>query len=97
MKAGIIFTGSGPILVLTTYDSFSNEKFVNKLSQKNIHKFIAVEVPLDICRKKYGQHYDVILKDVKQEDDLRVLDYNGYNVFYNFKFTDWGAEFRHEA
>ena len=97
MKAGIIFAGSGPILILTTYESFSDEKFVEKLSQKNIDKFIAVEVSLEICQKKYGQHYDVILKDVKQEDDLRVLDYNGYNVFHNFKFTEWGPELRHEG
>jgi hypothetical protein len=96
MKAGIIFGGTGPILILTTYEDFSNEKFKQKLGQKGLDKYLAVEVPLEMCREKYGQHYDVIIKDVKQEDDLRVLDYNGFNVFYNFPFSSWGKEYRHE-
>ena len=96
MKAGIIFTGTGPILILTTYDDFSDEKFSQKMSQKGIGKYMAFEVPLEICKKKYGRHYEAILKDVKQEDDLRVLDYNGFNVFYNFPFSSWGKEYRHE-
>ena len=27
MKAGVIFTGTGPILILTTYDSFEDGNF----------------------------------------------------------------------
>jgi len=96
MKAGIVFTGTGPILILTTYEDFCNEKFSQKMAQKGIDKYMAVEVPLDMCVEKYGQHYDVIMKDVKQEDDLRVLDYNGFNVFHNFPFESWGKEYRHE-
>jgi hypothetical protein len=96
MKAGIIFAGTGPILVLTTYDDFSAQDFAEKLLQKGIDKYLAVEVPLEDCKKKYGQHYDMILKDVKQQNDLRVLDYNGFNVFHLFPFSSWGKEYRHE-
>jgi hypothetical protein len=96
MKAGIVFAGTGPILILTTYEDFSSEKFSQKMAQKGIEKYMAVEVPLSMCLEKYGQHYDVIMKDVKQEDDLRVLDYNGFNVFHNFPFKSWGKEYRHE-
>ncbi len=28
--------------------------------------------------------------DLKQTDDLRVLDYNGYNVFHSFSFSEMG-------
>ncbi len=86
MKAGIVFGGSGPILVLTTYDSLADDKFAAKLASKGIGKFIAYEVAVDLVKKKYGQHFDSVLKDVKQTDDLRVLDYNGHNVFLNFSF-----------
>ena len=96
MKAGIIFTGTGPILTLTSYDDLSDVKFSTKLAQKGIDKYLAVEVPLELCEEKYGRHYEVILKDVKQSDDLRVLDYNGFNVFHNFPFGSWGKEHRHE-
>jgi hypothetical protein len=91
MKAGVIFTGSGPILILTTYDSLTGDDLGEKLAQKGIKKFIACEVDTELCRKRYGQHYDVIIKDVKQEDDLRVLDYNGYNVFHVFSFKELGT------
>lgn len=86
MKAGIVFGGSGPILVLTTYGSLSDDKFSAKLASKGIAKYIAYEVDLELVKKKYGQHFDSVLKDVKQTDDLRVLDYNGHNVFMNFSF-----------
>jgi len=97
MKAGIIFTGTGPILILTTYDSFGDKKLIEKLSQKGIKKFMAYEVPLEVVKRKYGQQFDVIMKDVKQADDLRVLDFDGHKVFYSFSFTDLGEPFQHEA
>lgn len=97
MKAGIIFTGTGPILILTTYESFGDKKLIEKLSQKGIKKFMAYEVPLEVVKRKYGQQFDVIMKDVKQADDLRVLDFDGHKVFYSFSFTDLGEPFQHEA
>ena len=90
MKAGIIFTGTGPILILTSYESFDDPKLAAKLSAKGIRKYIAYELPLDKVKTKYGNHYQVVLEDLKQTDDLRVLDYNGHNVFYNFKFSEMG-------
>ncbi|RJX33873.1 MAG: hypothetical protein C4525_08375 [Desulfarculus sp.] len=96
MKAGIIFTGTGPILVLTSYSSFNEPKFIEKLARKGIMKFIAYELSLELVRKKYGGQYDSIVNDVKQEDDLRVLDYNGHNVFYNFSFKEMGPAIMHE-
>ncbi len=96
MKAAVIFTGTGPILILTTYPSVKEPGFIEKLKAKGIRKFIAREVSLDLVKAKYGAQFDVITNDVKQEDDLRVLDYNGHNVFYNFSFGDMGEPFRYE-
>jgi hypothetical protein len=96
MKAAVVFTGSGPILILTTYASFASPDFIEKLEAKGLNKFIAYEVPVDLAEKKYGQHFDVIIKDVKQDDDLRVLDYNGHRVFHNFAFKDLGIPYQHE-
>jgi len=84
MKACIVFTGTGPILVLTTFASAAEPAFIEKLADKGIRKFIAREVPLDLVKQKYGNRYDAVVNDVKQSDDLRVLDYNGYNVFHTF-------------
>ena len=97
MKAGIVFTGTGPILILTTYESFEDPKLVDKMAAKGLKKYIASELPLETVKKKYGNHYDVVLEDLKQTDDLRVLDYNGYNVFHNFKFSEMAKPVYHEA
>ncbi|RLB05885.1 MAG: hypothetical protein DRG83_01500 [Deltaproteobacteria bacterium] len=96
MKAGIIFTGTGPILILTSYNSFTDPKLIEKLAAKGIKKFIAYELPVETVKKKYGNHFTVVLQDLNQEDDLRVLDYNGHNVFYNFSFDEMGNPIHHE-
>ena len=89
MKAGILFTGSGPVAIITSYDSFTNPKLVKKLSSKGIEKFIAYEVPMELAIEKYGHHYDVVMDDLKQEDDLRVLDYDGHHIFSRFSFREF--------
>lgn len=96
MKAGLIFTGTGPILILTTYESFEDPKLVAKFNTKGIKKFIACDLPLEKVKAKYGNQYTVIMGDLKQTDDLRVLDYNGYNVFHNFTFSEMGKPIYYE-
>jgi hypothetical protein len=97
MKAGIIFTGSGPILVLTSYESFESPGFIEKLTGKGISKFIVRELPLDLVKERYGQMYDSVMKDVKQADDLRCLDYDGHKVFNKFSFSEMGERFQYES
>lgn len=97
MKAGIFFTGSGPILILTSYDSLTATELVEKLSVKGIKKFIAFEVPEGMVKEKYGKHFNIIMNDLHQNDDLRVLDYDGHHVFNNFSLQELGNPVMHEA
>jgi len=97
MKAGIFFTGTGPILILTTYASLNEPQLIEKLTQKGIKKYIAYEVPEELVKQRYGKHFNVILGDLKQTDDLRVLDYDGHHVFYNFSLEEIGQPVYHEA
>ena len=90
MRAGLIFTGTGPILILTSYESFKDSNLIAKLETKGIRKFIACELPLETVKAKYGNHFQVVMGDLRQSDDLRVLDYNGYNVFHSFSFSEMG-------
>ena len=97
MKAAIVFGGTGPILVLTTYDQLNGPNFVKKLGDKGIDKFIAYEVDPELVHQRYGQHYEATINDVKQRDDLRVLDYNGFRVMHNFSFkSEVGPALVHE-
>ena len=96
MKAGIFFTGTGPILILTTYDSFTDPDLITKLEAKRIKKYIAYEVSGEMVKSIYGNHYNVIMGDLKQEDDLRVLDYDGHHIFKCFSLGDLGEPVYYE-
>ena len=97
MKAGVFFTGTGPILLLTSYETLDDPNLVEKLSAKGIKKYIAFEVSEPKVRDRYGKQYNVIMGDLSQTDDLRVLDYDGHHVFYNFTFEELGAPIYHEG
>jgi len=90
MKAGIFFTGSGPLLILASYDSLTDRNLIMKLAVKGIEKFIAYEVPLNLAEKKYGPRYKTIVNDLQDQNDLRVLDWDGHHVFSNFSIKDLG-------
>lgn len=90
MKAGLVFTGSGALLVLTRCESFRDSEFVEALKAKGIHKFIAFHVPMEMAKEKYGLHFDITLKDSKETDDLRILDEEGRHAFYSFPMETLG-------
>jgi hypothetical protein len=90
MKGGVFFTGTGPILILTSYESLDDPNLVEKLYSKGIKKYVAFEVSEQKVKDKYGQQYSVIMGDLSQTDDLRVLDYDGHHVFYNFSLKELG-------
>jgi len=96
MKAYFLFTAGGPLVILTSYDSIENAQLLNRLESKGIAKFIAHEVPVSLAQSRYGEHFEVVLEDLHETDDLRVLDYNGERAFRNFSFKDLGAPIYHE-
>ena len=90
MNAAIVFTGTGPILVVTSFDSLEDHKLHEKLRDKGISKFIACEVALELAQQRYGKHFDIVCQDLHETDDLRILDYNGERAFRNFRFSEFG-------
>ncbi|MBY0432062.1 MAG: hypothetical protein K2Q10_12745 [Rhodospirillales bacterium] len=96
MKAGIYYTGSGPIAILTSYPSLDHPDLVAKLRAKGIDKFIAYEVPVELARQRYGSHFGQVLDDRYETDDLRVLDDDGPRVFRRFRIAEFGQPVIHE-
>lgn len=90
MKAALIFTGSGPIVILTSYPSLSDPGFLRALKAHGAGKFIAYELPLDTVAARYGAHFQAVLNDARDTDDLRVLDVNGDRAFRLFRFSELG-------
>jgi len=89
MIAAMIFSGSGPIVILSTYPSLDDERFVKKLAAKGITKFIAFKLPVKKCADKYGNLFNVVASDLEGvENDFRVLDYNGNSALNRFGFKE---------
>ena len=97
MKAYFLFTASGVLVILTSYDSIENPELLKKLSSKGISKFIAHEVSVESAKSKYGLHFDIVCRDLHENDDLRILDYSGERAYKNFSFKDLGPPIYHES
>ena len=91
MKTALLFTGSGPIVIATSYASFTDKRLVEKLRDKGIAKFIGYELPLDLAKQRYAGHFDIVMHDLRETDDLRVLDFNGERAFRLFHFKEFGT------
>ena len=96
MKVFMLFTGSGPLVILSSHSNIKDQVLLNKLSIKGIEKFIAFEIPIELAKQRYGGHFDVVENDLAETDDLRILDYNGERAMKIFHFDEMGAETRIE-
>jgi hypothetical protein len=96
MKTIMLLTGEGALVILTSYSSPTEPVLLKKLEAKGIEKFIAREIPLEIAKERYGQHFAVVFNDLYETDDLRVLDYSGGRAFKLFKFGELGPAIEYE-
>jgi hypothetical protein len=69
---------------------------LRKLEAKGIDKFIAHELPLDLVKHRYGHHFTVVEHDLRENDDLRALDYSGGRAFRLCSFDEFGRAAAYE-
>jgi len=96
MKAAIIFTGTGPIMILTSFDSLEHPTLQEKLVARGINKYMAYEVSVDKVKSVYGTRFSIVLSDLSQTDDLRVMDIDGHHIFKSFSFEEMGPPIYYE-
>jgi len=89
-RAYLIFTGSGPILALSSYPKLTDERLVEKLRYKGIEKFIAYQVDLAAVEQRYAHSFDKVSGDLLDVEDVRVLDFNGHQIMANFSLDELG-------
>ena len=94
-RAYLIFTGTGPILVLSTYPKLTDERLIAKLRYKGIDKFIAYEVDLHAVEARYPHSYPSIAQDLQTHEDIRVLDFNGHQIMGNFALDELGEPIKY--
>lgn len=90
----LIFAGSGPILVLSTYPGLDDERLRSRLRYKGIDNFIAYEIDETVVAARYPDTFAVVAVDLDREEDIRVLDFNGHQIMARFNLDDLGAPIR---
>ena len=96
MNVFILFAGSGPLVILTSYASVENPALLEKLAAKGVDKFLAYSIPLALAKARYGMHFDIVARGSSETDDLRVLDFDGTRAFRLFGFDELSGPFAHE-
>ncbi len=96
MKAVLLYTGSGPLVILTSYTSLTDPALVTRLRNKGINKFLAYELPIELAKERYGGHFQAVMNNLHESDDLRMLDYNGHRAFDLFSFGELGEPVTYE-
>jgi hypothetical protein len=96
MKAGLILSGNGALVYLTSHPKFMDDNIIKKFETKGITKFIAYELQPEQAKDRYGGHFDIVMQDLRETDDLRVLDYEGCRAFKMFTFKEMGEPFYYE-
>ena len=94
-RAYLVFTGTGPILLLCSYPSVADRRVVEKLQYKGIDKFLAYEIDLDAVRSAYARTYDAVAADLEGVEDVRVLDFNGHQIMANFSLDALGEPIKY--
>lgn len=89
-RAYLIFTGSSPILTLSTYPKLTDERLLGKLRYKGIDKFIAYQVDLEAVEERYADSFTQVMDDLEGGEDIRVLDFNGHQIMANFSLDSLG-------
>ena len=88
MKAAIVMTANGPILVLTSCASLESPTFAERLRAKG--RFIAYEVAVEHCRQLYRKHFRQASAGPHTECDVGVLDFEGHRILLNFSLDELG-------
>jgi len=96
MYSALIFSGGGPILILTSHKGLEDPALLERLAVKGIAKFVAFPVPIEAARERYGIHFDIVCRDLHESDDLRVLDFDGHRAMDKLPFSILGQAVFHE-
>jgi hypothetical protein len=96
MRAYLVFTETGPILILTSCTNITDTPLIEALRRRGIDKFIAYEVSTDEVHRLYGVPFEVVASDLEQGKEMRVLDFNGPHIFEAFALSELGAPIPYE-
>lgn len=94
MKSFLLFTSTGPVLILSKYNSVNQPKLLDRLT--TFGKFVVHEVNLDAVRSCYAAHFEHVFEDPKENQAMIVLDDDGQSIFTNISLRELGYPWIYE-
>jgi hypothetical protein len=88
MNSYLLFTVTGPKVILVSYDSLEHPEVLKKLKTKGISKFIVYEVSIESTRAKYGKVFNSVHDELYENDDLRIVDCSRDSSSEKFSFNE---------
>ena len=96
MRSYLILTENGPLLVMTAHSTITEGSLLESMRLRGIEKFIAYEVPMERLHECYGVPFEVIAADLDRGKEMRVLDFDGPQIFQRLSFDELGREIHYE-
>jgi hypothetical protein len=90
IHALLIVSGSGPMLLLTSYPGPDDARLVEQLRLRGVSRFLAYEIPVEIVRERYPESFERVALDLAAVEEARVLDYNGHQIMAKFARAELG-------
>jgi hypothetical protein len=97
IRTALLFTGTGPVLIATSHHSIGDPQLLKHLHEHGIDKFVGYEVPVEIVKNSYGEHFHTVMHDGRESDGLRIIDDDGERVFSRVQLADFGPAVMHEG
>ncbi len=89
MRCHIVNCGTTNILIVSNLTSSSMPDLQERLRANEINKMILREVPVELVRERYGEHFDKLVAKMGDKQ-FRVVDFNGASIFKRFSFSEMG-------
>ncbi len=96
MRSFLVLTEQGPLLTLSADPDGLDDAVHSGLTRRGIDKYIAWEVPVETVRERYGQPFEAIASGLVAGRSLRVLDFDGHQIFSRLSLTELERSYAYE-
>ena len=81
MKALMLLTSGGALVVLSSHESPKDPILLSKLESKGVTKYLAYELPVAEVSEKYGGHFHRVMQDLRAPAAAKIVEPLGVSYY----------------
>lgn len=97
MIAAMLCTEESPVVITSSYDKLDDPRLLELLEEKGITKFVGFTIPVELVASRYGSLYELAKENLRESDELRVIDDKNGRPFGLFSFKEMGPPMLYES